>query len=288
MDERLIIDQAFADRCEARHTESIDKIANEIKERGPKVVLIAGPSSSGKTTFARRLSQVLEQKGMKPYPISLDDYFMTRDRVPKDDKGNPDFETVYSLDIDLFKRQLEQLFNGEEVELPTYNFLKGAPEYATGRMLRMTDGMVLVIEGLHGLNPILTDTLRARDKYLIYIAPEDTEIISGTDRRMLRRTIRDVKTRGTNAERTLQMWPAVCNGEHQWINPFRKDADAHFDSHLDYELVLVKPQAIDAFAAVPPASDMYPQAQKILARLSLVPDVPDIDVPENSLLREFI
>lgn len=288
MNERLIVNQAFADSCEARHTERIDAIANEIKARHPKVVLIAGPSSSGKTTFARRLSQVLVQKGMKPYPISLDDYFMTTDRVPRNEKGTPDYESVYALDIDLFKRQLEQLFSGEEVELPEYNFMEGRPVLHTGRRLQMTGEMVLVIEGLHGLNPLLTANIHARDKYLIYIAPQDTDIISGTDRRMLRRTIRDVKTRNTNAERTLQMWPAVCEGEHHWIDPFRKDADAQFDSHLDYELVLMKSQAIDAFSAVPETSDMYPQAQKILARLSLVPDAPDIDVPENSLLREFI
>lgn len=251
-------------------------------------MLIAGPSSSGKTTFSHRLSQELERKGLKPFPISLDDYFMTNDRVPRNEKGKPDYETVYSLDIELFNRQLQQLFDGEEVELPTYNFLKGQPEYDTGRMLRMTDDMILVIEGLHGLNPLMTANVHARDKYLIYIAPQDTAIISGTDRRMLRRTIRDVKTRATNAERTLQMWPAVCDGEHRWIDPFRKDADSSFDSHLDYELVLMKQQAVDAFSAVPPTSDVYEQAQKILVRLSHVPDITGINVPENSLLREFI
>lgn len=279
---------------EALHEKKIAHIAEEIVSRGQvKVVLIAGPSSSGKTTFSKRLSIQLAASGVMPRVLSLDDYFVDRDKTPLDENGQTDFESLYALDLPLFHQQLADLIAGKEVEMPTYNFETGQREYRTGKTkLKPTE--ILVIEGIHGLNPELTATIAPENKFLIYasalttLSINDHNRIPTTDTRLLRRIIRDAKYRAYPAEKTILRWPSVRRGEEKWIFPFQENADAIFNTSLITETYAVKPQAVTALSQVPEDSDAYPEAKRLLSMLQFFRPIPERFIPPTSLIREFV
>lgn len=283
---------------EALQERKIVKIADEISARQTgenriKIILISGPSSSGKTTFSKRLSIQLMTNGLKPYPISLDDYFVNRDNTPLDENGNHDFESLYAVDLPFFKKQLDTLLEGGEVELPKFNFSSGMRE-SSGIKFRLEDNMILILEGIHALNPELTPNIPAENKYKIYVSALTTILldkhnyIPTTDNRLLRRIIRDSKYRGSSAESTIARWPSVRAGEEKWIFPYQENADAMFNSALLFELAVIKDHIEPILRKVPNNCPEYSEAHRLLHFLSYFVSIQDTELPPTSLLREFL
>lgn len=279
---------------EALHEKKIAQTADMINERKEtKVVLIAGPSSSGKTTFANRLSVQLRVNGHVPIPISLDDYFVDREHTPKDENGEYDFESVYSLDLELFNSNLSGLLKGEEVEIPRFNFKKGEREWV-GHKLTLPSNGILLIEGIHGLNPILTSSILDKQKFKIYISAltqlnlDNHNRIATTDIRRVRRIVRDYLSRGYGAEETLKMWPSIRRGEERNIFVFQEEADVMFNSTLVYELCVLKRYALEELDKISPDSSVYLEASRLKSFLGFFKEIDKDYVPMNSILREFI
>ena len=283
---------------EALQEKKISRIADEITNRNQngervKLVLISGPSSSGKTTFSKRLSIQLMANGLKPYPISLDDYFVDREKTPLDANGKHDFESLYALDLPFFESQLSDLLAGKEVELPRFNFTIGKREM-TGNKLRIDDHMILILEGIHALNPALTPNIPAANKFKIYVSALTTiqldyhNYIPTTDNRLLRRIIRDYKYRNYSAEETIARWGSVRAGEDKWIFPYQEYADAMFNSALLFELAVLKDYVEPILRKVPNNSPEYSEAHRLLRFLSYFVSVRDKELPPTSLLREFL
>jgi len=280
--------------AEALQEKKIAHIAEEIAKRdGVRMVLIAGPSSSGKTTTCKRISIQLVCNGLKPIPISLDDYFVDREFTPRDEKGDYDFESIHALNIELLNKQLEALFKGEEVELPRYNFQKGKSE-KSGKKLRMGENDILVIEGIHALNPELTTHIPEELKFRVYASALTTILldthnyIPTTDNRLLRRIVRDDKYRGVTAQETIRRWPSVRAGEQKWIFPYQENADEMFNTAMIYELAVIKRQALQLLERVPQNVDEYSEAYRLCKFLRYFMDIPEGDLPHTSLLREFL
>lgn len=271
----------------------LSKIADEIQARGSRVVLIAGPSSSGKTTFSKRLSVQLLACGMRPYAISLDDFFVNRTMSPRKPDGDYDFESIHSIDLPYFNETLNRILAGEEVELPYYNFVKGEREY-NGSRLKLTPQMVLVIEGTHALNPLLTSQVADNDKFRVYVSALTSikldyhNYISTSDNRLLRRMLRDAKYRGYSAVETIQRWPSVREGEEEWIFPYQENADVMFNSSLFYELAVLKTHAEPILRAVPQNIKEYSEARRLLHLLEYVVPLQDNELPPTSVVREFL
>ena len=279
---------------EALQEKKIARIADEIAQRkGIKLVLIAGPSSSGKTTTCKRLSVQLAVNGIHPVGISLDDYFLDRDKTPKDDKGDYDFEQLHALNLPLLNEQLAALFRGDEVELPRYNFQKGMSEWS-GKKLQLKGNEVLVVEGIHALNPELTSEIPNDQIFRIYASALTTILLDNhnyvptTDNRLLRRIIRDYKYRGVNAQETIRRWPSVRAGENKWIFPFQENADAMFNTAMLFELAVIKSQAEPLLEQVPEDSKEYSEAYRLLKFLRYIRPIPETQIPPTSLLREFL
>ncbi len=279
---------------EAMMEKRIGDIAQEIAGRpSVRFVMIAGPSSSGKTTFSHRLSTQLRACGLQPHPIATDNYFVDRDKTPRDENGQYDFEGLGAMDVAQFNTDMTRLLNGETVELPRFNFKKGAREYV-GDFMTLGPQDVLVIEGIHCLNDAFTRALPARSKYKIYISClttlniDDHNRIPTTDARLLRRIQRDARTRGHSAQATIQMWPSVRRGEQRNIFPFQDSADTVFNSALIYETALLKPYIEPLLFNVPRESGAYIEAKRLLKFLNYFLPIPSDDVPKTSLIREFI
>ena len=279
---------------EAMMEKKIGDVAADIASRkGVRFVMIAGPSSSGKTTFSHRLSTQLRACGLHPHPIATDNYFVNRDKTPRDEKGNYDFEGLGAMDVEQFNTDMVRLLNGETVEMPTYNFKKGAREY-NGNFLTLKDGDVLVIEGIHCLNDQFTHALPKESKYRIYISClttlniDDHNRIPTTDARLLRRIERDARTRGYSAQATIKMWPNVRRGEENNIFPFQDSADMIFNSSLIYETALLKPYVQPLLFGVPKDSEEYIEAKRLLKFLNYFLPIPADNIPKTSLMREFI
>ena len=279
---------------EALQEKKIAEIAAAVSaRRNVKFVMIAGPSSSGKTTFAHRLSIQLEAIGLKPHPIEVDNYFVNRVDSPRDADGNYNYEVLECLDVELFNRDMTALLNGEEVELPYYNFKKGVREYH-GNRLRLGEEDLLVIEGIHCLNDRLSHSLPKESKYKIYISAltqlnvDEHNRIPTTDGRLLRRMVRDARTRGASAQDTIRMWPSVRRGEEENIFPYQEEADAMFNSALIYELAVLKQYAQPLLFRIPRSSEEYLEAKRLLKFLDYFIGVSSEDIPKNSILREFI
>ena len=279
---------------EALQEKKISQIADMIStRRGVRMVLISGPSSSGKTTFCKRLSIQLLTCGVKPVPVSLDDYFVNREETPKDDSGEYDYESLYALDIELLNRQLNALFAGEEVELPRYNFQTGRSE-RSGRRLRLAADEVLVVEGIHALNPELTAQIPEEQKFRVYASALTTILLDAhnyiptTDNRLLRRIIRDYKYRGVSAQETIHRWPSVRAGENKWIFPYQENADVMFNTALLFELAVIKSQAEPLLELVPENAEEYAEAYRLLKFLKYISPIPNRQLPPTSLLREFL
>lgn len=283
---------------EALQEKKIAQIADEITHRNQdgkrvKLVLISGPSSSGKTTFSKRLSIQLMTNGLKPYPISLDDYFVNRNDTPLDENGKHDFESLYAVDLPFFEEQLTTLLNGGEVELPCYNFTTGKREMS-GKKLRIDEHMILIIEGIHALNPALTPHIPNENKYKVYVSALTTILLDNhnyiptTDNRLLRRIIRDYKYRNYSAEETIARWPSVRAGEEKWIFPYQENADAMFNSALLFELAVLKDYVEPVLRKVPNRCPEYSEAHRLLRFLNYFVSVQDKELPPTSLLREFL
>ena len=279
---------------EALQEKKIAKIAEEIASRkGVKLVLLAGPSSSGKTTSCKRLSIQLAVNGLKPLQISLDDYFVDREKTPKDASGEYDYESIYALDLDLINEQFNALFRGEEVELPKYDFQSGKSK-KSGNKLKMTDNNVLVVEGIHALNPELTAHIPQEQIFRVYASALTTILLDNhnyiptTDNRLLRRIIRDYKYRGVSAQETIHRWPSVRAGENKWIFPFQENADAMLNTAMLYELAVIKTQAEPLLQQVPENCKEYAEAYRLLKFLKYFKGIPYNNLPPTSLLREFL
>lgn len=279
---------------EALQEKKIAEIAAQIAARkNARFVMIAGPSSSGKTTFSHRLSVQLEAIGLKPHPIAVDNYFVNRVDSPRDEHGNYNYEILECLDVELFNRDMTGLLEGKRVELPYYNFKKGVREYK-GNFLQLGEGDILVIEGIHCLNDRLSYTLPADSKFKIYISAltqlniDEHNRIPTTDGRLLRRMVRDARTRGSSAQETIRMWPSVRRGEEENIFPFQEEADAMFNSALVYELAVLKQYAQPLLFAIPKDSEEWLEAKRLLKFLDYFIGVSSEDIPKNSILREFI
>lgn len=280
---------------EALHEKNIVYLADQItRERGRiRLVLIAGPSSSGKTTFVQRLSVQLRVNGVKPVSISLDDYFLSRDATPRDQNGDPDFEALETIDLELFNEHLALLILGEEIEIPRFNFLTGKREYR-GEKLRISSDQPVIIEGIHGLNERLTEMVPKDRKFKVYVSAltqlnlDDHNRIPTTDNRLIRRIVRDSKFRSHGAAATLRLWPGVRRGEEQNIFPYQEEADAMFNSNLIYELAVLKPYIEPLLAEVEPGCPDYSEAERLGRFLSYFLPLSDREVPKNSIIREFI
>ena len=284
--------------AEALQEKKIAQIADTIFHRGEngnrvKLVLIAGPSSSGKTTFSKRLSIQLMTNGLKPFPISLDNYFVDREETPLDENGNYDYESLYALDLELFNQQLQALLRGEEVELPRFNFSLGKKEYK-GDKLKIEDNTILILEGIHALNPELTPHIPAERKFKIYVSAlttislDDHNWIPTTDNRLLRRIIRDFNYRGYSARETISRWPSVRAGEDKWIFPYQENADVMFNSALLFELAVLRLHAEPILMGVPRNCPEYCEAYRLLKFIKYFVPVQDKEIPPTSLLREFL
>ena len=279
---------------EALQEKKISQIADEIAGRkGIKLVLLAGPSSSGKTTTCKRLSIQLVANGLKPLQISLDDYFINRDQTPHDESGEYDYESIYALNLNLINEQFNALFRGEEVELPKYDFQTGVSR-PSGKKLKMQENNVLVVEGIHALNPELTAHIPERQKFRVYVSAlttillDDHNYIPTTDNRLLRRIIRDYKYRGVDARESIRRWPSVRSGENKWIFPFQENADAVFNSAMLFELAVIKQQAEPLLEQVPENCEEYSEAYRLRKFLKYIRPIPNKDIPPTSLLREFL
>ena len=283
--------------AEALHTKYIGAIADRITTRynegGARVVLIAGPSSSGKTTFTKRLAVQLLTNLLKPVMISLDNYFVDRHRTPRDESGDYDYESLFALDLELFNDHLNRLIMGEEIEIPYYNFERGEREYR-GESIKLDSRSVLLIEGIHGLNPELTRDVDPEMKYRIYVsalttlAIDDHNWVSTTDTRLLRRIIRDYKYRGASALDTIRRWPSVRRGEEKWIFPYQENADSMFNSSLLFELGVMRDEADKVLRSVPNDVPEYAEAHRLRKFLGYFSPIPSTLIPPTSLLREFL
>lgn len=279
---------------EALQEKKISQIADQITTHPEvRVVLIAGPSSSGKTTFCKRLSIQLLANGIRPVQISLDDYFVDREKTPKDAAGDWDYESIHALDINLINLQLSALFRGEEVELPKYDFLSGRSGMS-GKRLRLADRQVLLVEGIHALNPELTAQIPKRQKFHVYISAltsillDDHNYIPTTDNRLLRRIIRDHKYRGVSAQETIRRWPSVRAGETKWVFPYQENADVMFNTAMLYELAVIQEQAAPLLEQVPESCVEYSEAYRLRKFLSYITPIPSRALPPTSLVREFL
>ena len=279
---------------EALQEKKIAQMADEIAARkNIRVVLLAGPSSSGKTTTCKRLSVQLLANGIKPVQISLDDYFVDRDKTPKDADGELDYESLYALNIPLLNQQFNALFRGEEVQLPKYNFQAGKSE-PNGKRLRLDEQSILIVEGIHALNPELTAQVPEEQKYRIYASALTTILLDNhnyiptTDNRLLRRIVRDNKYRGVSAAETIRRWPSVRAGENKWIFPFQENADVMFNTAMLFELAILKTQAEPLLEDVPENYDEYSEAYRLLKFLKYFASIPFKQLPPTSLLREFL
>lgn len=282
---------------EALHNKRITQIADEITRRHKKgearVVLIAGPSSSGKTTSSKRLAVQLLTNYIVPREIGLDNYFVNREQTPRDANGEYDFESLYALDLEQLNQDINDLLAGKEVKMPTYNFEKGIREYR-GNTLRLGENDVLLMEGIHGLNPELTKQIPEQQKFRLFVSAlttlsiDDHNWIGTYDNRLLRRIIRDYKYRGVNAQQTIRRWASVRHGEDKWITPFHENADATFNSSLLFELSVMKNYAEPILSQVPVDSPEYAVAYRLLTFLSYFEPLGEQDVPSTSLLREFL
>ena len=279
---------------EALQEKKISQIADDIARRkGIRLVLIAGPSSSGKTTTCKRLSVQLAVNGIRPLPISLDDYFVDRENTPRDASGDYDYEHLHALNLELFNQQLNALFRGEEVELPRYDFPTGR-SMMSGKKLSLPDNAVLVIEGIHALNPELTAQVPPEYIYRIYASALTTLLIDNhnyvptTDNRLLRRIVRDHKYRSVSAVDTIRRWPSVRKGENRWIFPFQENADAMFNTAMLFELAVIKAQAEPLLEQVPENCVEYAEAHRLLKFLHYIKPIPGDQIPPTSLLREFL
>ena len=283
--------------AEALHEKALARISDDITARyrsgGARIVLISGPSSSGKTTTTKRLAIQLMTNLLKPQMISLDDYFVDRDRTPRDHTGDYDYESLYALDLAQFNADLTAILAGEEVELPTYNFELGRREYK-GKRIRLESGSILLIEGIHGLNPELTSWIPEEMKYRVYVSAlttlsiDDHNWVPTTDNRLLRRIIRDHKYRGTSAEETIRRWPSVRRGEEKWIFPYQENADAMFNSSLIFELGVMKDGAETVLRSVPYDVPEYAEAYRLRKFLSYFLPINTALIPSTSVLREFL
>lgn len=280
--------------AEALQEKKIAYIADMIQERKEvKIVLIAGPSSSGKTTFANRLGIQLRVNGFTPIPISLDDYFLNREITPKDENGNYDFESIKALDIELFNENLRDLMDGKEVEIPNFDFKLGKRRWS-GNKLTLPHNGIIIVEGIHGLNDMLTNSIAAKNKFKIYISAltqlnlDSHNRIATTDVRRIRRIVRDFLSRGYGGETTLTMWPSVRRGEEKNIFVFQEEADVMFNSTLVYELCVLKKYAVEELKKISKNSPVYYEAERLISFLNLFKDVDVSLVPSNSILREFI
>ncbi len=280
--------------AEALHEKKISDIADKIvRRKGVKIILIAGPSSSGKTSFAQRLGIQLKLNGIKPLTISVDNYFVERDKTPKDENGQYDFERLEAIDLELFNNHLAKLLKGEEVELPTFDFKTGTKMY-TGNKMKMRSNEVLVIEGIHCLNDKLTSAIPKEQKYKIYISAltvlniDYYNRISTTDTRLIRRLVRDYNFRGYDALKTLQNWGMVNRGEENYIFPYQEDADSMFNTSLIYEISALKKYALPLLNAIDNTHPEYSEAKSLCELLKYFDDINDEYIPQNSLLREFI
>ncbi|MBQ3360526.1 MAG: nucleoside kinase [Prevotella sp.] len=279
---------------EALQEKKIASIADNIAhQKGVKMVLIAGPSSSGKTTTCKRLSVQLAVNGLQPIGISLDDYFLDREQTPKDENGDYDFEHLHALNIPLLNEQMNALFRGEEVELPRYNFQKGKSEWS-GKKLKLSGKEILVVEGIHALNPELTKDIPEEQIYRVYASALTTILLDNhnyiptTDNRLLRRIIRDHKYRGVSAKDTIHRWPSVRKGENRWIFPYQENADAMFNTAMLFELAVIKRQAEPLLEQVPENCEEYAEAYRLLKFLKYIKPIPEDQIPPTSLLREFL
>ncbi len=283
--------------AEALHDKKIGRISDEIQSRynegGARVVLIAGPSSSGKTTFTKRLAIQLMTNLLEPKMISLDDYFVNREDTPREPDGDYDYESLYALDLHQFNADLNALLAGEEVQLPTYNFELGRRVYK-GKTLKLTNRSVLLIEGIHGLNPELTKEIDARMKFMIYVSAlttlsiDDHNWVPTSDNRLLRRIVRDSRYRGVSATETIRRWPSVRRGEDKWIYPYQENADAMFNSSLIFELSVIKEYAEELLRGVPRDIPEYAEAYRLRTLLGYFTPITDKTIPSTSLLREFL
>lgn len=279
---------------EGLHEKKIAYIADKVSSKEDiKIILIAGPSSSGKTTFANRLGIQLRVNGLVPLRISLDDYFLNRDLTPRDENGEYDFESIHAIDIDLFNQNLMDLLAGKEVEIPSYNFKTGSREML-GNKLKLPSNGVIVVEGIHGLNPMLTGSVPDKNKFKIYISAltqlnlDNHNRIATTDVRKIRRIVRDYLSRGYGGEATLAMWPSIKRGEKKNIFVYQEEADTMFNSTLVYELCVLKPYALKELNKIKKDSSVYNEAVRLKSFLNFFKEIEFKDVPENSILREFI
>ncbi|MEW9094401.1 MAG: nucleoside kinase [Clostridiaceae bacterium] len=279
---------------EALHEKKTAYIADMIHERKDvKLVLIAGPSSSGKTTFARRLGIQLRVNGLMPIPLGLDDYFIDREKTPKDEFGEYDFESINALDLELFNKHLTSILQGEEVEIPSYNFITGKREWQ-GHKVKLPENGILIVEGIHGLNEMLTSSIPMDKKFKIYISAltqlnlDDHNRIATTDVRTIRRIVRDSLFRGYSAEETLNMWPSIRRGEEKNIFVFQENADVMFNSTLVYELCVLRQYALKELNQITPSSPIFHEASRLKSFLNFFKDVDVKHVPDNSILREFV
>ena len=266
-----------------------------VTQRGAKAVMLAGPSSSGKTTSANRLATQLRVHGKKPILMSLDDYYIDRDRIPLEPDGSRDYEHINTIDTDLFRQHMEELLSGEEVELPSYNFKTGMRQW-NGHKLQLSDRSVIIIEGLHALNPVLLPQRMEKNLiFRLYVSPllplnlDDHNRIPTSYLRLLRRTVRDLETRNTSVEQTMGMWDSVRRGEKKWIFPFQENADVIFNSSTLYELAVLKKHVYPLLLQITPEQSCYEQVRGIVKILNYVleADVDD-EIPPTSLVREFI
>ena len=283
--------------AEAFHEKKLAGIADSIYEanveRGARIVLISGPSSSGKTTFAKRLGIELRILGLRPVMVSLDDYFVDREKTPRDEKGDYDYEALEAIDLQLFNTQLQQLMNGESVTIPRYDFISGTRQWHS-EPLQLDERSILVIEGIHGLNPQLTSSIDDRLKFRIYISAltsismDDLSRIPTTDNRLLRRITRDYYTRGSNAEASLKRWGSVRRGEDKYIFPYQENADVMFNSSLFYEISVLRQYVEPMLREVPDVVPEYAEARRLLKFLDNFTQIPSDEIPPTSILREFI
>ena len=283
--------------AEALHEKKIAQIAEEIATRfrngGARIVLISGPSSSGKTTFSKRLSIQLMTSLITPAAISLDDYFVNRKDTPRDENGDYDYESLYALDLERFNSDLNRLLAGERVALPTYDFKSGT-RIETGRTMQLTPNTVLIMEGIHGLNPDLTPHIPEHQKFRIYVSAltslsiDDHSWVPTTDNRLLRRIVRDAQSRGCSAKDTIARWRSVRKGEDRWIFPYQENADAMFNSSLIFELSVIRNYATPILRVVPRNCPEYAEAARLLSFLHYFLPLPENEIPPTSLLREFL
>jgi len=279
--------------AEALHEKKIARITDTIEKNASiKVILVSGPSSSGKTTFSKRLSVQLMASGLKPVMLSMDNYFVDRENTPVDENGEHDYEHLHALDLDFFNQQIRQLVNHEEIDLPVFNFETGKREYR-GKKLKLTKESILIIEGIHALNPSLLPKIPRKNTFKIYVSALTTIAIDShnwiptTDTRLLRRIIRDHRYRNYSARETIARWPSIRRGEDKWIFPYQEDADVMFNSALIFELAVLKKYAEPVLSEVPKYCDEYAEAYRLIKFLGFFASIPDREIPPTSLLREF-